>query len=158
MGFAKFIDEVLNFFLPKKTPQSMRQFFKYLFCGGVASLIDMTILYTFTHFLDINHLIAAAIGFVSGVATNYFLNTLLVFQSSGKIKRELTLFVVIGIGGLFWTEAILWLLVDNLNLKIMIAKIIAIILVLNWNFFMRKKFVFSKESNLESIEKSLGSL
>ncbi|MDD5397109.1 MAG: GtrA family protein [Candidatus Moranbacteria bacterium] len=156
MRLEKFIDTIFDFFLPKKTSQGLRQFLKYLFCGGVSTLTDMFVLYVSTHFLGINHLVAAAAAFVAGVATNYSLNTMLVFKSSGKIKRELSLFVIIGVGGLLWTETILWILVDNMNFKIMIAKMIAVILVLNWNFFMRKKFVFRVEPNLETLEKSLG--
>jgi putative flippase GtrA len=155
MTLSKIIDNTLDFFLPKKTSEGIRQFLKYLFCGGVSTVSDMTVLYTLTHFTGTNHLIAAALGFAVGVTTNYTLNRILVFQSSGKIKKELTLFVFIGLGGLAWTELILWIFVDHFNFKIMIAKMMAVILVLNWNFFMRKKFVFSSEPTLETLEKGL---
>ena len=136
----------------------MRQFFSYLVCGGIATLADMSVLFILTSALQINHLIAAAIGFLAGVATNYSLNIQLVFKSKGKTKKELTLFTLIGIGGLLWTEFIIWILVDNMTFKLMIAKMIAVILVLFWNFFMRKKFVFPSESNLETLEKSIQEL
>lgn len=155
MQLTKLIDDIFDFFLPKKTSAGLRQFFKYLVCGGTATLADMSVLFIL-NLLGVNHLIAAAFGFVAGVATNYSLNKILVFKSSGKVKKELPLFVAIGIGGLLWTELILWILVDNLGLYLMIAKMIAVVLVLFWNFFMRKKFVFSSEPKLETLGKGLG--
>ncbi len=139
------IDEFIEKLLGRKINKSVLQFFRYLICGGFATITDVVLLFILTHIFDINYLIAAAFSFFIGIVVNYSLNIVLVFKSSGEIKREFPLFALIGLGGLIWTEIILWLLVDKLNLYVMIAKGIAIILVLNWNFFMRKKFVFSKE-------------
>lgn len=158
MILAKILDFFFDIFLPKKTPKSVRQFLSYLVCGGFASLADMFVLFTLTKIFAVNHLIAAAFGFFVGVATNYTLNTILVFESKGKKKTEFTLFAIIGVGGLLWTEFLLWIFVDNLQINLMIAKMIAIILVLNWNFFMRKKFVFPAESNIKTLEKSIEEL
>lgn len=150
MRLANFVDNIVNFFaekiLGKKIPQSLLQFFRYLICGGTSTLVDLVMLYSLTHFIDVHHLIAAPIAYVTGTVTNYTLNTLLVFKSSGNIKKELPLFAIIGIGGLLWTELILWIFVDIFGTYIMVAKIIAVVLVLNWNFFMRKKFVFSSKN------------
>ncbi|HBR71569.1 MAG TPA: GtrA family protein, partial [Candidatus Moranbacteria bacterium] len=107
-------------------------------------VVDLVILFIFYHLLGVNYLIAAAFGFLAGVTTNYTINTLIVFESSRKKKTEFSLFALIGIGGLLWTELILWIFVDNLGVPVMFSKLIAIALVLNWNFFMRKKFVFKK--------------
>ena len=150
MRLANFVDNIVNFFaekiLGKKFPQSLLQFFRYLICGGTSTLVDLVMLYSLTHFVDVHHLIAAPIAYVTGTVTNYTLNTLLVFKSSGNIKKEFPLFAIIGIGGLLWTELILWIFVDIFGTYIMVAKIIAVVLVLNWNFFMRKKFVFSSKN------------
>ena len=145
MQLKDIIDLCVTAVIGKNVKKSFLQFFRYLICGGVATVCDMTVLFTLTYFFSVNHLYAAALAFVVGVATNYYLNTILVFQSSGKFKKEFPLFAMIGIGGLLWTEVILWIFVDKLDLQIMLAKVIAVILVLNWNFFMRKKFVFSSK-------------
>lgn len=150
MRLADFVDNIVNFFaekiLGKKIPQSLLQFFRYLICGGTSTVVDMAMLYCLTHFVDIHHLIAAPLAYVTGTATNYTLNTFLVFKSSGNIKKEFPLFAAIGITGLLWTELIMWIFVDFFGSYIMVAKFIAVILVLNWNFFMRKKFVFSPKN------------
>lgn len=131
----------------EKTNSGLLQFFRYLVAGGTATLADMTILFVLYHLLGVNYLIAAALGFIVGVTTNYTINIAIVFESTGKKKKEFSLFAIIGIGGLLWTELILWALVGNLHFPVMLAKAIAVVLVLNWNFFMRKKFVFKKSEH-----------
>jgi putative flippase GtrA len=139
------IDEIVEKILGRKVNKGFLQYFRYLICGGIATVTDVGILFVLTHFLHINYLFVAAVSFLCGISVNYTLNSLLVFQSSGKIKREFSVFAMIGLGGLAWTELILWILVDKLNIYVMIAKVLAIVIVLQWNFFMRKKFVFYPE-------------
>ena len=136
--------QLFHILVIKKTDNGLLQFFRYLIAGGTASVVDLIILFVLYQLLGINYLIAAALGFTGGVLTNYTINILIVFESGGKKKTEFSLFALIGIGGLLWTELILWIFVNNLGVPVMIAKLIAIVLVLNWNFFMRKKFVFKK--------------
>jgi len=145
----KLIDRYLNKIFAGKVHKDIHQFIRYLFAGGTATVADMTSLFILNNFFHINHLVAAAIGFTIGVITNYSMNIALVFKSTGKIKKEFSLFVIIGLGGLLWTELILWILVDNFGLYLMFAKVVAVGLVLFWNFFMRKKFVFPAEPSLQ---------
>lgn len=144
MVFLSFFRERFHRFVIKETDNGFLQFFRYLIAGGTATLADILVLFIFYHLLGVNYLISATLGFMAGVTTNYTINSAIVFKSAGKIKKELSLFAIIGIGGLLWTYLILWTLVDNFNFPVMLAKIVAVILVLNWNFFMRKKFVFKK--------------
>ncbi|HLM83897.1 MAG TPA: GtrA family protein [Candidatus Bathyarchaeia archaeon] len=154
MTLANFIDTTVEKILGRKVHKGLLQYFRYLVCGGIATVTDASSLFVMTHFLGVHYLFAAAISFAAGIIVNYTLNTFLVFKSSGQLKKEFSLFVLIGLGGLSWTEIIMWLLVGKLNLYIMVAKLIAILLVLQWNFFMRKKFVFTEEHKIaEEIEK-----
>jgi putative flippase GtrA len=146
MHTTQFIDEFVEKIAGRKINKSFLQYFRYLMCGAVATITDIGILFVLTHVLHFNYLIAAACGFIAGIIVNYTLNTILVFKSSGQIKKEFPLFALIGIGGLIWTETILWVLVDKLDIYVMFAKAVSIVLVLQWNFFMRKRFVFSGEN------------
>lgn len=141
------IDDIIEKILGRKINKSLLQYFRYLMCGAAATTTDVVLLYTLTHFFGIHYLLAAACSFATGIIVNYTLNTKLVFQSSGKLKKEFSLFALIGVGGMLWTEIILWILVDKLKFLVMVAKLVAIALVLQWNFFMRKKFVFAEEKD-----------
>jgi len=144
MPFHKKIIQLLHFLIIKKTDSGLLQFFRYLIAGGSASAADFLMLFVFYKTLGLNYLIAAALGFLVGVLTNYTINVLIVFESGGKKKTEFSIFALIGIGGLLWTELILWILHDHFSMPVMLAKLFCFVLVLNWNFFMRKKFVFKK--------------
>jgi len=150
----KFIDYLFNQTFGRIFSNELHQFFRYLFCGGTATLVDLIILFSFTNIFHFNYLLAAAVGFSGGVATNYTLNIALVFQSSGKLKKEFPLFAFFSIIGLLLTETILWILVDRFGMYLIFAKLIAVVIVLNWNFFMRKKFVFRLGSKLETTLKA----
>ncbi len=147
-----FIDNAIERIAGREISKGILQFFRYLICGGTATVTDVTILFVLTHFFAVNYLVAAAFAFITGMTVNYTLNTILVFKSSGKIHREYPLFALVGIGGLIWTEVILWFLVDRLGIYVMFAKAVAVAVVLNWNFFMRKKYVFSEEPSAEGRE------
>ena len=126
----------------KKTQNALTQFIRYLFVGGFSAVIDIGCLYILYTFFGVNHLIAAACGFSIGLLTNYLISIAWVFETTGKPKEEFFLFSLIGLGGLGWTELILWFAVDLAHTSVMVAKLTALILVLIWNFGMRKKFVF----------------
>lgn len=128
----------------ERTEDTKIQFFRYIFVGVVATIIDMGSLYVFTSMVGIHYLISAAIAFVFGVMANYLMSIVWVFKTTGNFKREITLFVIIGLGGLILNEIIIWLLVEKVSLYYMIAKAIAVVIVLVWNFGMRKKFVFAQ--------------
>lgn len=126
-----------------KTNNALFQFVRYLFVGGLAAVVDTGCLYFLNQHFGVNHLLAAAVGFLLGLVTNYLISIAWIFESTGKIKEEFTLFAIIGAGGLALTELILWAAVDLGGAKVMFGKIVALALVLVWNFGMRKKFVFA---------------
>lgn len=127
----------------EKTQNTLHQFIRYLFVGGGAAAVDTGTLYFLNACVGINHLAAAAAGFALGMLVNYFISIAWVFESKGRVKDELALFFLIGLGGLAWTELILWVSVGKAGLSVMTGKAIALVLVLFWNFGMRKKLVFS---------------
>ncbi len=138
------ISELVKKLFLEKNHDTRIQFFRYIFVGGVATIVDMGSLYIFTSIMGLNYLISAAIAFILGVATNYLLCIAWIFESTGRVKKEVILFVVIGIGGLILNEIIIWLLVEEVGLYYMVAKAVAVVIVLGWNFGMRKKYVFAQ--------------
>lgn len=139
------MNAIINRYIIKKTDDTFIQFFRYVFVGLISTIIDMGSLFILSEILGINYLLSAAIAFVFGLTSNYLLSILWVFESTKNIKKEFSLFAIIGIGGLIWTEIILWALVDKIGYSVMLSKALSVILVLFWNFGMRKKFVFKEK-------------
>src|SRR4051794_21436316 len=109
-----------------KNKDALPQFLRYLFVGGFAAVIDIGSLYVLYKVLGMNHFVAVAFAFFLGLLTNYLLSIAWVFESTGKSKEEFFVFSLIGIGGLGWTELILWLAVDLAHISVMLAKTIAL--------------------------------
>jgi putative flippase GtrA len=145
MQLRDWIDCTVERVLGRKINKGLLQYFRYLISGGTATITDVALLFVFTHFFHAHYLITAAGTFLAGMIVNYTLNVVLVFKSSGNVRKEFPLFALVGLGGMMWTEIILWILVGRLKVYVMLAKLVAIALVLQWNFFMRKKFVFYPE-------------
>lgn len=118
------------------------QFFRYFFVGGTAAVVDLVAYTAFLKLLGIPYLVAAFIGYMIGLAWNHYLCVLWVFESKHSRKKEVTMVILIAIGGLLWTELILYGLVGWAGADEIVAKIISQILVLLWNFGMRKVYVF----------------
>lgn len=119
-----------NLFITKSS-NTFIQFFRYIFVGGVAFLADGGSLFLITT-IGVNYLISVIFAFVIGLAVNYGLSKLLVFENSsvnGKI--EFLVYGIIGVIGLGFTEIIMYVLTEIAGLYFMVSKVIATIIVLD---------------------------
>lgn len=136
--------DFINLFITKSN-NTFIQFFRYIFVGGVAFLADGGSLFLITT-IGVNYLISVIFAFVIGLAVNYGLSKLLVFENSsvnGKI--EFLVYGIIGVIGLGFTEIIMYVLTEIAGLYFMVSKVIATIIVLVWNFVARKITLYRKK-------------
>lgn len=137
------------------TENTYIQFFRYLFVGGLAAVVDWGVSYLLFRFAfnEQSNLATAAnsISFVAGLTVNYLISTLWVFKKSAvesKLKEFLG-FAAIGLVGLFITIGItelfeLWL-ADKTSAFQIFAKIVSTGAAFFWNFFARKILLFTKK-------------
>lgn len=118
------------------------QFFRYIFVGGSAAVVNLVVYWVLTEPLSVQYLIAAFVGYTAGFFWNYIISILWVFKSRHTRGKEFTMVAVITVGGLLWTELILYLFVEYAHIEHMLAMFITLWIVLIWNFSMRKIFVF----------------
>ncbi len=118
------------------------QFGLYSFVGGICFSIDILGFIIFLH-CGIAILTASALSFVTATISNYLLCCILVFRS-GRFSRHVELLRVFGIAivGLTLNTAVLWLLAEFLGVNPLVAKILAVLPVLAWNYHGRRLFVF----------------
>jgi len=127
----------------QKSSKLSVQFFRYITVGGIASLFDIGLLYLLTDSFGVYYLISAAISFLAGVIVNYTLSRLWVFDRNRySFVPEFSVFFLIGMVGLGLNELILYVFVEFFSLWYIFAKIISVIVVFCWNFFLRKKILF----------------
>ncbi len=138
------------------TENTFIQFFRYLFVGGLATVVDWGISYILFKFVfNENYAVVAnSLSFVAGLAVNYIISTFWIFKNS-KVKSRLMEFLgfaAIGLVGLFMTMGITklfeWWLADRTNAFQILAKIVSTGAAFFWNFFARKILLFTKKEAL----------
>lgn len=132
-------------FLALKTDSLQADFFRYFLVGGGAFVVDFLLLFLLTEFGHIHYLFSASVAFLAGTAVNYSLSVSWVFDHRSVDNRmhEFVIFAVIGIVGLVFNAALIWLFTELAGLYYLVSKMIAAALILLFNFGARKALLFS---------------
>ncbi|MCF7844858.1 MAG: GtrA family protein [Kiritimatiellales bacterium] len=133
---------VVSVFYSGKSVKLHIQFLRYIFVGGTSSVLDLLVFAILVSYYDVHYLLAAFFSYMAGLLWNYVLCVVWVFESKHKRLLEFLMVVFIAFGGLMWTELLMWIFVEYVDVMPIIAKIIVLWIVLFWNFGMRKVYVF----------------
>jgi putative flippase GtrA len=130
--------------LKHPTSSTKIQFFRYVFVGGAAFIVDFLSLFILTDYFGIYYITSAAIAFILGLITNYLFSISWVFDQRNINNKtiEFSIFAVIGVIGLVLNELFIWFFTSELGFYYLISKIITAIIILFWNFFARKITLF----------------
>lgn len=150
-----------------KTESTPVQFFRYIFVGGGATIVQWGLLIILKEFVGLDANLANIIGFAGGLICNYLISTLWVFDNSAVKNKaaEFTAFALIGLVGLGINQGLIWLFDKPLaNKKVLgaflpsdkyyfVGQVLATGLSFFWNFFARKYLLYSgrKISDKEKI-------
>ena len=127
-----------------KTNNVFIQFFRYFVVSGIALIIDIIILYCLTEYFGVHYLISTLIGNVVGMAVNYILNVIWVFDKRRYNDRrlEFIIFTIIGVVGIGLNEVILWFFTEKVGLYFMNSKWISVGVGFLFRFTLRKCILF----------------
>lgn len=118
---------------------------KFLISGGTAAFVEYVV---FLGFVAIGGqaylLLIQAASFLSGFLVSFTLNKSWVFSSknSGKTYHELWKYTVLAFVNLVISALFLWFLVDILAQNIYISKIVVMVTIAVWNYFIFQKIIF----------------
>lgn len=121
----------------------IKQLLKFGVVGGIAFLIDYSLLYILTEIVGIHYLISSLISFSVSVIFNYAASVMWVFdvnKEKSKVKNFI-LFIALSVVGLGINQLIMWGGVDKLHLHYMFVKLFATAVVMVFNFITRKIFL-----------------
>jgi putative flippase GtrA len=121
------------------------EFFGYLIASGIALGLD-TGTYAAALSLGCPLALAACLGFLAGVSCAYLLSVTCVFDVRRLQDRalEFAVFGAVGIAGLLWMQALLWLFVQRLHIAPVDAKLLTALPVFLFNFGARKALLFRR--------------
>ena len=116
---------------------------KYCIVGLSGTIIDFGTTWLLKEKLCVNKYFANSCGFILAASSNYVLNRIWTFVSENEnITTEYLSFIIISLAGLGLNNLILMLFNDKLNLNFYFSKVLAIIFVTLWNFFMNYFYTF----------------
>lgn len=132
----------------ERTDNIFLQFFRYIFVGGTAFVVDFFFLYFLSDICGIYYLISGVLSFIISVLVNYIMSTKWVFNQENIENKlvEFNLFIIISTIGLVFTEILLYVFTDIIGLYYLISKIIAAIIVLFWNFIARRVMFYGMKT------------
>lgn len=122
---------------------------RFVLVGGTNTAIDLGILFT----LKTIGLAAITSNYIStsvALIFSFFANKKFTFKDKSTDKTQFIKFLVVTLFGLWVIQpVVIWLssqglnlIINNDNLVLLIAKIIATCFSLTWNYFLYKKFVY----------------
>ena len=125
---------------------NINKIIKYSIVGGIAFIVDFSIFYTAINFIEINYFVSGIYSFIAGVFVNYFLARRFVFYNHNKVKKStefVGVYLISGIG-LLIHQFTIYSLVEFINSDIYVSKILTSIIVLLWNYNMRRKYLYGE--------------
>lgn len=118
------------------------QFFRYLYVGGFAAIVDTGLVYLLAYRAHVGYALAVAIAFLVGSAVNYAGCVLWIFPSRRVPHIEIPMFLAVCASGLVINELVVWALHAVAGMALLGAKVIAVAVAMMWNFLLRRLVVF----------------
>ena len=138
-------------YLLKKIPilrrEWVRQFIKANLFGGVGTIINLVVLFTFTEFLGIFYLISGGVGFILGSTANYFINKKWVFREDikHKVYTKYFKYIIISILALMINLGMLFIFTEFVKIYYLLSQIIAGIFAFSVRFTISKFWIFKNQ-------------
>jgi len=125
-----------------KNNKLVLQILRFGVVGGLAFLIDSSLLFILTEYLHVYVLISSVISFIVSLIFNYLLSIFWVFDVKKKQTwKEILLFAILSTIGLGINQVVMYLGVEVFHIYYMICKVLSTFIVMVYNFITRKIFI-----------------
>lgn len=125
------------------------QLIRYFVSGGVAFVVDASLLYLLTEVVGLHYLLSTVISYSVGLVITYLFSILWVFDNRSVNNKlaEFAIFATIGVMGLGLTSFFMWLFTSCFGVFYLLSKIITTIIVFIWNFVAKKLLLFRRKKD-----------
>lgn len=123
-----------------------KQFARFVFVGGIATLIDWSTFYILAITLSIYYQFSLLVGLMLGSITHFILNKMFTFKCKSKrIISQFLLFSAIAILSILANSLLMFIFIEKILIGKMISRIITTILIVSFNYIMHKNLTFNKK-------------
>ncbi len=143
---------MIKFFI--KQAYKNKLYIKYLISGGIATLIDFSLLYFFTDIVNLYYLISASIAFLVAFMISFYMQKFWTFRDNSrkKINKQFFLYFLVGIIGLGANFLGMYLLVEKYNIWYIYSQAITTSILAVGNFLVYRYIIFIKK-NIKKIKR-----
>ena len=126
------------------TRMDIQGLFVYLIVGGGATVVEWVIFWLLTTGIAINYLVATTIAMFVSTFANWGLGRMLLFrdQPTDRLAAEIGKVYLASVVGWLASMLLMWIMVDQLHMQQMVAKIIATGVVFLYNYIIRKLLIY----------------
>ncbi len=129
--------------------RGVKQFIKFGLIGGVGTVINLLILYTFTEYLGFYYMFSAIIAFMVGATINFIMNKKWTFLE--RVREDFLIkyskYFFVSIVALLGNLLILYILTEFVGIYYILSQFLAASASLIVNFFVSKKWIFKTKYN-----------
>jgi putative flippase GtrA len=119
------------------------KFFKFGIVGFSGVLVDFGVTYLVKEKMKGSKYLANSLGFAFAVTSNFLLNRIWTFESKDSLVwLQYSKFILVALIGLVLSNGMVYLLTERKKLNFYLAKVIAIGVVMLWNFVANYQFTF----------------
>jgi putative flippase GtrA len=120
---------------------------RFIIAGVISAGLEMAILIVMVERYSVPLLYSNGVAFLFVNVVNYILSRYWVFKNRKLRKRvQFPMFMFFVTCGLILNQAVLWFLAEELSLDYRLSKVVAIGVVVIWNFFTRNNMIFKTEA------------
>jgi putative flippase GtrA len=124
------------------TPDFVEQFMRYIITGFSSAAIEFTLLFILRDTAKLSILAANTIALSIVFWFNFLMNRFWSFKSTGDIKKQLVMYLILFLFNLAASDFMMYFMTDKLSIQYLIAKVIAIGVVVCWNFIIYRKVIY----------------
>ena len=132
--------KIFNYFWSLK-----KQFAKYFLVGILGVVIDFFLLVAIKELAGIKPVWATALSQIVSIAFIFTANKYWSFGSGHQTKRQLARYFVVLAFDYAYAVAMMYFFNDKLGFDYRLVRLVSIALMVSWNFFLYKYFVYRKD-------------
>ncbi|MDE5574104.1 MAG: GtrA family protein [Bacteroidales bacterium] len=122
-----------------------RHLILYGVIGGISSGLDFLLYTALVELTGLNYMLANCISVLAGIAVSFLLNRKYNFKVEDKTVRRFLIFLSVGLGGLLFSNLILYLCIEYMSIDELVSKVLSIVPVVLLQFLLNKFITFKTD-------------
>lgn len=119
--------------------------FRYFFSGGVAALVNIGVFSLLLYRVRMWYLLASVLSFTLSFVVSFYMQKYWTFKDGSRkeTKQQMFWYMVITLTNLGINVLLMMLFVDGIGIHPIIAKVLTLVVLALWSFFIYKKYIFT---------------